>query len=80
MKYDTWDHVCDFPIKELNVLIGHYVTHRHFTDFLRFADLEGWNGENNSALVGASFLPPTNILHALVLLSSKVPSTFFFNF
>ena len=39
MKYDTWDHVCDFPMKKLNVLMGHYVTHRHFTDFLRFADL-----------------------------------------
>ena len=32
MKYDTWDHVCDFPVKELNVLIGHYVTNRCFTD------------------------------------------------
>ena len=32
MKYDTWDHVCDFPVKELNVLIGHYVTHGCFTD------------------------------------------------
>ena len=32
MKYDTWDHVYDFPVKELNVLIGHYVTHECFTD------------------------------------------------
>ena len=39
MKYDTWDNMCDFPMKELNVLIGHYATDRHFTDFLRFADL-----------------------------------------
>ena len=38
-KYDTCDNVCDFPMKELNVLIRHYVTHRCFTDFLRFADL-----------------------------------------
>ena len=35
MKYDTWDHVCDFPVKELNVLIEHYVTHRCFTDTKR---------------------------------------------
>ena len=32
MKYDSWDNMCDFPVKELSVLIGHYVTHRCFID------------------------------------------------
>ena len=32
MKYDSWDNMCDFPVKELSGLIGHYVTHRCFKD------------------------------------------------
>ena len=32
MKYDTWDNMCDFPMKELNVLFRHYVPRRCFTD------------------------------------------------
>ena len=80
MKYDTWDNVYDFPMKELNVLIGHYVTQT----FHRFSQIcgfnEGWNGEINSALVGILLLPPSNILHALVLLSSKDPFRFFSTF
>ena len=77
MKYDTWDHVCDFPMKEPNVLIGHYVT-----QMFRFADLMR---SDKARTIGPCkhFLPhhptpPPNISHAFdVLLSSLYPSCFF---
>ena len=49
MKYDTWDNMCDFPVTELSVLIGDYVTHVLWTTQI-CGFIDGWNGKNNRAL------------------------------